>query len=75
MIISVFICLVLAVYCFMHGLVLAGILSLAGIIPGPGFIPLIASSVILFTNDHVITAFFPIFVIAYNVWMLLVLKR
>ena len=75
MIVSVLICLAVAVYSFMHGLVLAGILSLAGIIPGPGLIPLIASSVLLFAHGHAIAACFPLIVIVYNIWVLLVLKR
>jgi len=75
MIVSVLICIAVAVYCFMHGMVLAGVLSLAGVIPGPGLIPLMASSVLLFINGHVITALFPIFVIVYNVWVLFILQR
>jgi hypothetical protein len=59
----------------MHGMVLAGVLSLAGVIPGPGLIPLMASSVLLFINGHVIIALFPIFVIVYNVWVLFILQR
>jgi hypothetical protein len=36
---------------------------------------LIISSVLLFINGHVMTAFFPVFVIVHNVWVLFVLKR
>ncbi len=75
MIVSALICIAVAVFCFTQGMVLAGILSLAGIIPGPGSIPLIASSVILFVNGHAVIAFFPIFVIVYNIWILLILKQ
>jgi len=74
MIVSALICFSVAVYCFTQGLVLAGLLSLAGIIPGPGLIPLIAASVLLLANDHAIIACLPLFVIIYNLWVLAVLK-
>jgi len=45
--------------------VLAGVLSLAGMILGPGIIPLIGSSVIPLVNGHYYNRIFSIFIIGY----------
>jgi len=66
MIISALICLIVATYCFMNTMILAGLLCLAGIIPGPGMIPLLASSIILAVNGHYITAMFPVVIVIFN---------
>jgi hypothetical protein len=75
MIVTIFICIAVALFCFFNGMVLAGILSLAGILPGAGMVALVITSILLALNDHFIAAAFPLIVIAYNIWMVLVLKR
>jgi hypothetical protein len=60
----------------MNGMVLAGVLSLAGLIPGPGTLPLLISAVILAVNGHYLAAFFPVFVIFFNYfWAVYSLRR
>ena len=66
MIISVLICLIVATYCFINTMMLAGLLCLAGIIPGPGMIPLLACSIILAVNGQYITAIFPVVIVIFN---------
>jgi len=66
MLLSVTICLGVAVYCFANGLVIAGVTALLGLIPGPGIIPLLISSVILFINGFQLAALLPLLVIANN---------
>lgn len=75
MLLVVLVCVGVAIYCFMNGMILAGVLSLAGMSPGIGFLTLIATSVILVMNDHLIAAIFPVAIIVFNIWGLFVLKR
>jgi hypothetical protein len=74
-IVTILICIAVALFCFFNGMILAGILSLAGILPGAGMVALVITSILLALNDHCIAAAFPPIVIAYNIWMVLVLKR
>jgi len=74
-IVTIFICIAVALFCFFNGMILAGILSLAGILPGAGMVALVITSILLALNDHFIAAAFPLIVIVYNIWMVLVLKR
>ena len=75
MILSTLICTGIAVFCFMNGMVLAGLLSLAGLIPGPGTIPLLLSAVMLAVNGYYLAAFFSVFVILFNYfWVVYSLK-
>jgi hypothetical protein len=74
-IVTVLICIAVALFCFFNGMVLAGILSLAGILPGAGMVALVITSILLALSDHFIAAAFPLIVIVYNIWMVLVLKR
>lgn len=70
------ICVGVAAYCFINGMVLAGVLALAGLIPGPGTLPLLVCAVILAVNEHYVAAFFPVFVVFYNYfWTVYSLKR
>ncbi len=75
MLLVVIVCVGVAIYCFMNGMVLAGVLSLAGMSPGIGFLTLIAASVILVANEHMIAAIFPVAIIVFNIWGLFALKR
>ncbi len=75
MIVTVLICIAVALFCFFNGMILAGILSLVGILPGAGMVALVITSTLLVLNDHFTAAAFPLIVIAYNIWMALVLKR
>jgi hypothetical protein len=75
MILSLILCIAVAVYCFLNGLILAGVLCLVGIIPGAGMVALVIASILLALNDHYIAAALPIIVICYNIWVLLVVRR
>jgi len=75
MLLVVLVCIGVAIYCFMNGMILAGVLSLAGMSRGIGFLSLIATSVILLMNDHLIAAIFPVGIIVFNVVGLFVLNR
>ncbi|OIO72164.1 MAG: hypothetical protein AUJ57_06215 [Zetaproteobacteria bacterium CG1_02_53_45] len=67
MILTATICLGLAIYSFSNGLVLAGLLTLVGIIPGPGMIPLLGASVLFVINEQPVAAIVPLFIIGFNV--------
>ncbi len=75
MIVTILICIAVALFCFFNGMILAGILSLAGILPGAGMVAIVIASILLALNDHFIAAALPLIVIVYNIWMVLVLKR
>ena len=69
MIVSVLACLMMAIFCFVNGLPLAGALLLIGMIPGLGTLPLVAAAIILAFSDQPVAALFPPLVIAYNLWL------
>ena len=69
MIVSVLACLMMAIFCFVSGLPLAGALLLIGMIPGLGTLPLVATTVILAWSGYWIAALVPPLVIAYNLWL------
>ena len=48
-------------------MIIAGVLSLLGMIPGIGAIALLITSILLIIDEHYITAFFPIIVIFNNI--------
>jgi len=76
MLLSTIICIGVAGFCFINGMVLAGVLSLVGMIPGPGTIPLIASAVILAVNGHYLATLLLVFVIFFNYfWTVYSLRR
>jgi hypothetical protein len=75
MILSVILCIAVAVYCFFNAMILAGVLALIGIIPGAGMVALTITSIILALNEHYIAAAFPVIVILFNIWVLLVSRR
>lgn len=64
-----------AVYCVSQGMVLAGILSLAGIVPGMGFLLLLASAGTLLAQKHYLAALVPPVIITLNIWVASILKR
>ena len=66
MALSMLICVGVAAYCFINGMVLTGVLTLVGLIPGPGALPLLISAVMLAVNDHYVTALFPVFAVLNN---------
>lgn len=74
-ILSVILCIAVAVYCFFNAMTLAGVLALIGIIPGAGMVALTITAIILALNEHYIAAVFPLFVILFNIWVLLVSRR
>jgi len=72
---SIFICLSVAVYCFINGMVVAGVLSIVGMLPGPGIMPLLITSLLLILDEHYITAVFPVIVIINNLLWAIVFRR
>lgn len=75
MILSVLACAALAIYCFISGLPLPGVLLLVGMIPGLGTVPLIAAALILVASGRPAVALLPALIIAYNLWVAFVLRR
>ena len=68
LLISGVIVLLLALYCLSQGLMLAALTALLGLIPGPGFLPLIICAVILFIEGKGWIAVLPLLIIAWNIW-------
>jgi hypothetical protein len=56
-------------------MIIAGVLSLLGMIPGIGAIPLLIASIFLIIDEHYITAFFPIIVICNNILAAVLSRR
>jgi len=75
MLLSVILCITVAVYCFLNGIITAGILALVGVIPGAGMVALVIASILLALDGHYIAAALPVIVICYNIWVLLVARR
>lgn len=67
MTLSIVACIGVAIYCFANGLIVTGIITLFGLIPGPGILPLLVAAVLLFVNGFHLAALFPLLVIANNV--------
>ncbi len=72
---SILISFSVATYCFLNAMIIAGALSLLGMIPGLGAIPLLITSILLVINGHYITAFFPIIVIFNNILAAVLSRR
>ena len=64
-----------AIYCFLNAMIIAGVLSLFGMIPGIGAIALLITSILLIIDEHYITAFFPIIVIFNNILAAVLSRR
>jgi hypothetical protein len=56
-------------------MIIAGVLSLLGMIPGIGAIALLITSILLIIDEHYITAFFPIIVIFNNILAAVLSRR
>jgi hypothetical protein len=56
-------------------MIIAGVLSLIGMMPGLGSIPMLITSILLVINGHYITAFFPIIVIFNNILAAVLCQR
>jgi hypothetical protein len=67
MILSLTACTGLVIYCFTHGLILTGFISLLGLIPGPGTIPLLIVAVILAIHGHYAAALVAPLIIGNNI--------
>ncbi len=75
MVLVILVCVGLAIYCFMNGMIGIGFLALGGLLHGLGFISLILAAVFLFIQEQYIAASFPPFLIAWNLWGLHILKK
>ena len=56
----------IAIFCFVKGYIVVGIIALGGISPKFGFIALIITSIFLFTKGHWIVGIIPLLVIGWN---------
>ena len=74
-VLSILISFSVAIYCFLNAMIIAGVLSLLGMIPGIGAIALLITSILLIIDEHYITAFFPIIVIFNNILAAVLSRR